>query len=257
MPTEDRLKYKQFTQTINDNIEEYQSNISKLKSQLGINESQNRYVCLAISTYKLRIASEYLKQNDMHVSLFESSDKDALESARKSLGDIILLLRNHFDITFSRGFAKNPAYLEELDQLTPQRKLNLLTQFEYLCSQLKNAYGNTSKYLVPLANLYGDTCGFALNIIDIPKCFMIMRNLQHPEYNTVKNLLTLIETMFSNASQLFIDIHSVSDSDNKEHIGKALKLLDILETYYRLSGKKEELSELSRKKQTWERFLSN
>ncbi len=260
MPTEDKLKYDQFAQTTKDSIAEYQSNISKLKTQLGGSESQNRYVCLAIATYQLRIASAYLKLNDMHISLFESSNNNVLESARKTFSEIILLLKTHFDMTLARGFAKNPEYLEELTHLTSQRKLSLLTQFEYLCSHLRDAYGSSSKFLVSLANLYGDTCGFTLNIINIPKCFKVMRDLQHPEYNTIKSLLNLIEKMFTDASQLFMDVHNMTlseSNDSKENIGKALRLLDILEAYYRLAGKQDNLSELHRKQQTWERFLSN
>lgn len=255
MPSEKRLQYNQFVLTNNKKIKEYNDLIHNLESKFSNNQISNRYTALAIVTFQLHIISLYVQQDDEYSLLFEGHNKSILEDSRKIFGEIFMLLKTYFSLQISNEFSKTEEYISELKHLTPQRLLNLISQLEFLCIQLKQKYGPTSKYIISIASIYGNICGFTLNIIDFPKYINIARNLSHEDYTSVKELLQLFEKMLEIGSTLYIDAYQIS-IDDKDQVRKALTLLGSLETYSRLIGHKELLEQLERKKHSWERYLS-
>ncbi|MGL5956888.1 MAG: hypothetical protein ACRC0X_09900 [Brevinema sp.] len=255
MPSPNKLQYDQFVLTKKKEIQEYKQQISNLQSQFTQNENVNRYICLAMITYELKIIEIYFRQHNLYESLLDTYNKNNLDHIRKIFSEIIILLKQHFVVSLSHEFSKTQDYLQELDKLTPQRILNLLSQMEYLCSNLKISYGHTSKYIISITNIYGDICGFGLNIIDFPKYLNAIRDLRHPEYNSIQNLLELMVTILDRASTFYMDAYNTA-GDDKELVRKAIQVLSLLETYYRITKQNSLLPELERKKQSWERGLS-
>ncbi|MGL4676785.1 MAG: hypothetical protein ACRCWI_03860 [Brevinema sp.] len=253
MPS-NKPQYEQFVLTKAKERQEYERQISDLQSQFTQNKNINRYVCLAIITYQLKIIELYFQQQHLYESLLDTHNKSNLDRIRKIFSEIIILLKQYFTVSLSNEFSKIPEYLPELTKLTPKRIFNLLSQLEYFCDNLKTSYGYTSKYINAITELYGDICGFTLNIIDVPQYLNVIRDLRHPEYHSINELLELMVTMLEKSSTLYIDTYNIS-KDNKEFVRKAIQILNILITYYRITRKDALLPELERKKKSWERHL--
>ncbi|MGL4561035.1 MAG: hypothetical protein ACRCV0_01930, partial [Brevinema sp.] len=113
--------------------------------------------------------------------------------------------------------------------------------------------GLKSRYLNNLANMYGDMCSFILNIIDFKQYFNRIRDIADEEYLYIKNLLDFISNFLIKVADNYMETHNITDS--KTFVADSIEILSFTEIYFRMR-KDNRLSEVIRKKQTWERLLN-
>ncbi|MGL4562766.1 MAG: hypothetical protein ACRCVW_02785 [Brevinema sp.] len=225
--------------------------ISKeLKKDQGF---KNSYTIIAMVVYHLSIIELYFEQNDIYMSFYQRNSEPILDKIRKEFSSIFSLTGDFFGRKIPNNLTENSSAISELEKFTPKRILNLVTKMDLLYDKLKLSYGLKSRYLNNLANMYGDMCSFILNIIDFKQYFNRIRDIADEEYLYIKNLLDFISNFLIKVADNYMETHNITDS--KTFVADSIEILSFTEIYFRMR-KDNRLSEVIRKKQTWERLLN-
>lgn len=249
-----KLAYQNFISKSNEEIDVNLHHIKKLKLEITDDKALNRYIIIAIFTYQLKIIDLYFQQNSMHIKIYQKKHDATLDKIRKLFTEIIRLMQDHFIMNTYPEWSQNKEYLNSLNQLTPQRMLTFISQLEHLSMMLRQEYG-ISSYTNVTADIYGAICRFSYNNLNIPLYLTIMKDLTHPNNLIVKNLMGFMFDMFHKGSTLYIDTFYLTS--DKQMITKGLQILEVIISYYRITNNNQDLPEIIRKKQSWERQLDS
>lgn len=244
-------------------IEDIQLELSQIKtileqiqiletSPLSKQDIESCYIAIASITQYLKLIRLYISINNKYQSVFNRNNEEYLDQMRKYFIFITQKMKASFGTQVSISLTQNTKFLQQLKKLTPTRLLHLLQQLDFSLLSVKKLYPKTSKYNVVHVNTYNDIIGFTLNASNFKEYFSIIRNLQHPQYEEIRELLNFIIKLLDKCSNMWMELYTLNHS--KEAVQYGIKVLEQLENIMRLSNH-EDLSEITRKKNSWNRYL--
>lgn len=239
----ERIKeYKQIAETI----------LQREKSLLKIVKGQSAgaaYKYITLSEERLNLASYYLLQNALSMTLLGVKNDAYLNDARKSCYQAIIYLEevvsNYIDVPFS----DYSDLLEEIDGFEDDKRYHLVRKIGFTIHAVEEAFGPNSKWRWSFVELEGRFAAVAKNLINF-KTFVGQMDPSIDGYASRMGMFELVESLLGQAADRYREKYELSTL-RIDDFKRAIAFLSALRRIYILLGEAEKSDEIKRKMEVW------
>ncbi|MFP4153529.1 MAG: hypothetical protein ACLFSV_11845 [Alkalispirochaeta sp.] len=239
----ERIKeYKQLSESI----------LQREKSLLKIVKSPTTgaaYKYITLAEERLNLASYFLLQNALSMSLLGVKNDAYLNDARKSCYQAVIYLEevvsNYIDVPFS----DYSDLLEEIDGYEDEKRYHLIRKIGFTIQSVEDAFGPNSKWRWSFVELEGRFAAVAKNMINF-KTFIGQMDPSIDGYASRMGLLELVETLLGQSADRYREKYELSTL-RIDDFKRAIAFLAALKRIYTILGEVEKAEDIKRKMDVW------
>lgn len=184
---------------------EYQARIKKaletektLSLQAKTDAVNAPYKKIALCELMIQIASLYMAQNSLSLSIMNVRNNDMLNDARKILYKAIIYLEEIVTNIIDMPYADLAKNYESIKNFSVKERYNLITKLGFLIDCLEDAFGDNSKWKWSFVELKGRYAVVSKNFIDMRAAAKAYLDPGNADYETVtlyiRKLISCIDT---------------------------------------------------------------
>ena len=207
------------------------------------------YKYLALADERLNLASYYLLQNSLSVSLLGVKNEAFLNDARKSCYQAVIYLEevvsNYVDVAFS----EYADLLEQIDGFEDEKRYVLVRKLGFTIESVEEAFGANSKWRWSFVELEGRYAAVAKNLINF-KTFVAGMDPRVEGYQARMGHFDLAKDLLTRAADRYREKYELSTLriDDFKH---AIAFLAALRRIHILLGDAEKAEEIKKKMDVW------
>ncbi len=222
------------------------------KSLLRIVKGQTTgaaYKYIALAEDRLNLASYFLLQNALSLTLLGVKNDAYLNDARKSCYQAVIYLEevvsNYIDVPFS----DYSDLLEEIDGYEDDKRYHLIRKIGFTIHAVEEAYGPNSKWRWSFVELEGRFTAVAKNMLNF-KTFVAQMDPSIEGYPSRMGHLELVQSLLNQAADRYREKYELSTS-RIDDFKKAIAFLAALKRIYTIFGEAEKAEGIKRKMDVW------
>jgi hypothetical protein len=239
-----------------ERIKEYkqvaESILQREKSLLKIVNGQSSgaaYKYLALADERLNLASYFMLQNALSLSLLGVKNEAFLNDARKSCYQAVIYLEevvsNYVDVPFT----DYSDLLEQIDGFEDDKRYHLVRKIGFTIQSVEDAFGRNSKWRWSFVELEGRYAAIAKNLINF-KTFIAGMDPRVDGYTSRMGHLDLVQDLLIQAADRYREKYELSTLriDDFKH---AIAFLAALKRIHTLLGDVDKAEEIKKKIEVW------
>ncbi len=207
------------------------------------------YKYLALADERLNLASYYLLQNSLSVTLLGVKNEAFLNDARKSCYQAVIYLEevvsNYVDVAFS----DYSDLLEEIEGFEDEKRHHLVRKIGLTIQLVEDAFGANSKWRWAFVELEGRYAAVAKNLINF-KTFVAGMDPTIDGYRARMSHFDLVQELLLVAADRYREKYELSTL-RIDDFKRALAFLSALRRIYILLGDSEKAEEIKKKMDIW------
>jgi hypothetical protein len=246
---EDRKRYA-------DKVSEYKTVITQgqarektlcdLLSQDSVGSSYKR---ITLAEEALGIYSYQLLLSNLSVTMLGIKSEDWLAEARKTLYRAMKYLEDtvtpYIDVPFSDYEPK----LEELSELSQEKRYLLIRKFGFAIQQLEDAFGETSKWKWSFVEIWAKFATIAKNFLNL-KTIVKNMDIDSDCREATVDHLNLVKRLFQQSADRYREKYELV-SARVEDFNLAITYLSALKRLNALLGERDDVETLKKKIDIW------
>lgn len=137
----------------NDEIKDIKREVEAIKKSINEAISKKKKHPNIASYYNLEVASRemdaienFMKMNDLSVEMLNLKNSTFLENARKEFYKVLQYLEEVVGNQVDRSLKENDEYLAKIREVNPSQILNFIQRMHKILNNLKNNFGQDSKW---------------------------------------------------------------------------------------------------------------
>ena len=242
---EQRAKYQ-------DSIKDFKQQIDEIKQLIAIinadikkkNDSKQNYRRVIVANEYLKIISLYCNMSDVSMELLQIKNENYLNEARKLIYQVLILFEEiitpHIDIPFG----EIEESLATISKVNPHRKLNVIRKIGYNITQIKDGFGENTKWKWSFVELEGRYAVVIKNLIDYKACQA--NNDPRKAYYVERNdLLRMAKEQLEHASKRYREKYELT-SQEPDDIKKSIDLLAALRRIHIMFNENDDAQNLKK-----------
>ncbi len=216
---------------------------------IGADKSGAAYKYLMLADERLNVASYYLLQNALSVSLLGVKNEAFLNDARKSCYQSVIYLEevvsNYVDVPFS----DYSDLLEAIDGFSDEKRYNLARKIGFTIQTVEESFGRNSKWRWSFVELEGRYAAVVKNLVNF-KTFVAGMDPSADGYQARMGHLDLIQHLFVQSADRYREKYELSTLriDDFKH---AIAFLSALRRIHILLGEADKAEEIKKKMDVW------
>jgi hypothetical protein len=239
----ERIKeYKQISESI----------LQREKSLLKIVKGQSAgaaYKYITLAEERLNLASYFLLQNALSMTLLGVKNDAYLNDARKSCYQAVIYLEevvsNYIDVPFS----DYSDLLEEIDGYEDEKRYHLVRKIGFTIDAVEEAYGPNSKWRWSFVELEGRFAAVAKNLVNF-KTFIAQMDPSLDGYSARMGQMELVQKLLIQAADRYREKYELSTL-RIDDFKRAIAFLAALKRIHTIFGEAEKADEIKRKMDVW------
>lgn len=239
-----------------ERIKEYKQTaeaiLQREKSLLKIVQGQSSgaaYKYITLAEERLNLASYYLLQNALSMTLLGVKNDAYLNDARKSCYQAVIYLEevvsNYIDVPFS----DYSDLLEEIEGYEDETRYHLVRKIGFTIHAVEEAFGANSKWRWSFVELEARFATVAKNLINF-KTFLAKMDPSIEGYASRMGHFELVESLLGQAADRYREKYELSTL-RIDDFKRAIAYLSALRRIYILFGEAEKSEEIKRKIEVW------
>lgn len=239
-----------------ERIKEYKHNAESIlqreKSLLkvvGAAQSGSSYKYLTLADERLNVASYYLLQNALSVSLLGVKNEAFLNDARKSCYQAVIYLEEVVSDYVDAPFSDYSDLLEEIDGFSDEKRYGLARKIGYTIQAVEEAFGRNSKWRWSFVELEGRYTAVVKNLVNF-KTFVAGMDPSVDGYQARMGHLDLIYHLLMQSADRYREKYELSTL-RIDDFKRAIAFLSALRRIHILLGENEKAEEIKKKMEVW------
>jgi hypothetical protein len=221
-------KTKFYSASVEHILKETQDVEAALK-QGGMPEPEFMKIKLSISM--LTLVSNYLAMYQVFLSVMGTKNENVLNDARKAMHKCLVYLEDVVTKIIDAPFSDYEEGLSRIAAVSPAQRFSLVEKIGQQLSNLKEAYGKTSKWVWTFVELEGRYAVVAKNFINL-RDYFVNSDFESPHYEpTVRHIKRVRELLEQSADgyrkKYELSTKSIEDFQKGINYLSAIKRLDI------------------------------
>ncbi|POR04748.1 hypothetical protein AU468_02740 [Alkalispirochaeta sphaeroplastigenens] len=212
-------------------------------------QSGASYKYLALAEERLNMASYFLLQNALSVTLLGVKNEAFLNDARKSCYQSVIYLEevvsSHIDLPFS----EYSDFLESIEGVSDENRYRLARKLGFTIQSVVDAFGRNSKWRWSFVELEGRYAAVAKNLVNF-KTFIAGLDPQVEGYQARMGMLELIIYLLSQSADRYREKYELSTL-RIDDFKRAISFLAALRRIYVVLGEAEKSEEVKKKMEVW------
>lgn len=225
--SEQKAKFQNNIKDFKKQIDEIKALISVIQHDIKVkNDGNNNYRRIIVANEYLKIISLYCNMSDVSMELLQIRNENYLNEARKLIYQVLILLEEvvspHIDIPLT----EMEESLASIVKVNPSRKLALIRKIGYNITQIKDGFGENTKWKWSFVEIEGRYAAIIKNLIDYKAC-QANNDPRNPFYVEMKNLLKIAKEQLEHASKRYREKYELT-SQEVDDIKKSIDFLHAL-----------------------------
>lgn len=150
-----KVAFNDETKGIKKEIDDIKKHISELSSKKKKMTNITGYLNFEISLYLIKSVSLHIKMNELSVQMMGIKNSKFLESARAEFYKSLQTLEEIVGAEIDRGLTENDDFLVKIDRINPKQVLELSKGLLNMFFNLKNSFGEGTKWKWAFVELQG------------------------------------------------------------------------------------------------------
>lgn len=239
-----------------ERIKEYkhhaESILQREKSLLkvvGGEQSGSSYKYLTLADERLNVASYYLLQNELSVTLLGVKNEAFLNDARKSCYQAVIYLEEVVSDYVDAPFSDYSDLLAEIEGFSDEKRYELSRKVGFTIQSVEEAFGRNSKWRWSFVELEGRYATVVKNLVNF-KTFVAGMDPSVEGYQSRMGHLDLIEHLLMQSADRYREKYELSTLriDDFKH---AIGYLSALKRIHTLLGEPDKAEEIKKKMDVW------
>lgn len=216
---------------------------------LGSDTSGAAYKYLTLADERLNIASYYLLQNALSVSLLGVKNEAFLNDARKSCYQAVIYLEEVVSNYVDAPFSDYSELLEKIDGFSDEKRYALARKIGFTIQSVEDAFGRNSKWRWSFVELEGRYTTVAKNLVNF-KTFVAGMDPSVEGYQSRMGHLDLIQGLLLQSADRYREKYELSTLriDDFKH---AIAFLSALRRIHIILGEADKAEEIKKKAEVW------
>lgn len=207
------------------------------------------YKYLALADERLNLASYYLLQNSLSMSLLGVKNEAFLNDARKSCYQAIIYLEEVVTGYVDAPFSDYTEYLEQIEGFEDEKRYHLVRKIGFTIESVEEAFGANSKWRWSFVELEGRYATVAKNLINF-KTFVGGMDPRVDGYEQRMGHLDLVQELLSRAADRYREKYELSTL-RIDDFKLAISYLSALRRIHILLGDADKAEEIKKKMEVW------
>ena len=194
------------------------------------------------ATLGMRKIKRYLEMNDLSVEMLGIKNSTFLENARKEFYKVLQYMEQIVGSDIDRSLKENDEYLIKIDRLNPRQILDVMQNINRIFIDLKNKFGQDSKWKWSFVELNARVSVITKNITnfsDIAK----LRDPRTEYFYERRDMMDMCKESLTEAAQQYRTKYEVAGKA-REDLKKSIEFLSALRKIHVLFGENEEANKL-------------
>lgn len=239
----ERIKeYKHIAETI------LQREKSLLKV-VGSGQSGSSYKYLTLADERLNVASYYMLQNALSVSLLGVKNEAFLNDARKSCYQAVIYLEEVVSPYIDVPFSDYSDLLEEIEGFTDEKRYQLARKIGFTIQSVEESFGRNSKWRWSFVELEGRYAAVTKNLINF-KTFVAGMDPSVEGYQVRMGHLDLVQHLLMQSADRYREKYELSTL-RIDDFKRGIALLGALKRIHTLLSEADKADEIKKKMEVW------
>lgn len=207
------------------------------------------YKYLALADERLNLASYFLLQNALSVTLLGVRNETFLNDARKSTYQAIIYLESVVTSLIDAPLSEYSAYLEQIDGFEDEKRYQLIRKLGFTVESVEDAYGEKTKWRWSFVELEGRFATVAKNMINF-KTLVAGMDPMADGYAARMGLLELAQTLLGQAADRYREKYELTTT-RIDDFKTAISYLSALRRIAIFLGNPDKGDAIKRKIEVW------
>lgn len=207
------------------------------------------YKYLTLADERLNLASFFLLQNNLSVTLLGVKNEAFLNDARKSCYQAVIYLEEVITDYVDAPFSDYTENQETIDGFEDEKRYQLVRKIGFTIQSVEDAFGANSKWRWSFVELEGRFAAVAKNLINF-KTFVAQMDPRIEGYPSRMGHLDLVHTLLSTSADRYREKYELSTL-RIDDFKRALAFLSALRRIHILMGDADKAEDVKRKADVW------
>lgn len=207
------------------------------------------YKYLALADERLNLASYYLLQNSLSVTLLGVKNEAFLNDARKSCYQAVIYLEEVVSNYVDAPFSDYTEFLEQIDGFEDEKRYLLVRKLGFTIESVEEAFGANSKWRWSFVELEGRYSAVAKNLINF-KTFIAGMDPRVDGYEARMGHLELVQMLMVRAADRYREKYELSTL-RIDDFKRAISFLAAIRRIHILLGDVDKAEEIKKKMDVW------
>jgi hypothetical protein len=200
------------------------------------------YYNLELAILEMDAIENFLKMNDLSVEMLSIKNSNFLETARKGFYRVLQYLEEIVSDDLDHSLNENDDYLATINRLNPRQILDFIKRIHRILNDLKNRFGQDSKWKWSFVELQARLAVILKNIIS----FSDIAKLRDPRvefFDDRRDLMQLCKKYLTEAAKQYRTKYEMAGKA-REDLKKSIDFLSVLRKIHALFGEDVEATKL-------------
>jgi len=238
----EKAAYNDEIKDLKKDVDETYKKINEVSSKKKKAPNIAAYYNFEQSALLIKVMDHYLRMSDLSLEMLGIKNENFLNNARKEYYKIIQLIEEVVGTDMDRSLKENDDYVKRIEQLDPRHVLNLVEKLQALLLNLRNRFGEGSKWKWSFTELQSRVAIITKNIIkfsDIAK----LRDPRSQFFYERRELMRTCKEYLTEAAKQWRTKYEMAGKA-REDLKKSIDLLSTLRKIHILFGEDEEATKL-------------
>ena len=246
---EDRHQYferiKPYKATIQSLLKKEEMVLQLMKK----NPRNSAFKRLTLSDEMISLASNYIIQSGISLSMLKLRSEEALNDGRKSLYKSVIYLEEVVSPMVDAPYSEYEDRLLEIAPVDAAKRYGLIRRMGLAIQLLENAYGDNTKWRWAFVELEGRYAAVAKNIVDL-KTAVTNTDPRSPEYEPTMYHLRLMKKLLAQAADRYREKYELS-TNRIDDFKMGIHFLNSLKRIHILLGDRSDAETVKKKAEIW------
>jgi hypothetical protein len=233
----------------NDEIKDIKREIDHIRK--SVNEAFGKkkkhspianYYNLELAHLEMDAIDNFLKMNDLSIEMLGIKNSNFLETARKGFYKVLQYMEEIVSDDLDHSLNENDDYLATIKKLNPRQILEFIKRIHRLLNNLKNKFGQDSKWKWSFVELQARLAVISKNIVS----FSEIARLRDPRvefFDERRDLMQLCKESLNEAAKQYRTKYEMAGKA-REDLKKSIDFLSVLRKIHSLFGEDIEATKL-------------
>lgn len=247
--SEDRHQYY-------EKIKPYKASIQNLLKREGMllqavkkDPSTAAFKRIMLADEMISLASNYIIQSGISLSMLKLRSEEALNDGRKSLYKAIIYLEEVVSPLVDAPYSEYEGRLGEITSIDAAKRFSLVRKMGLAIQLLEAAYGDNTKWRWAFVEMEGRFAAVAKNIIDL-KNAVSNTDPRSPDYEPTIYHLRLMKKLLAQAADRYREKYELS-TNRIDDFKMGLHFLNALKRVHILLGDRSDAETIKKKADIW------
>ena len=204
---------------------------------------------LTLADEMISLASNYIIQSGVSLSMLKLRSEEALNDGRKSLYKAVIYLEEVVSPMVDAPYSDYEEKLAEIAPVDAAKRYSLIRRVGLAIQLLEAAYGDNTKWRWAFVELEGRYAAVAKNIIDL-KAAVANTDPRSPDYEPTMYHLRLMKKLLSQAADRYREKYELS-TNRIDDFKMGIHFLNALKRIHILLGDRSEAETVKKKAEIW------